>query len=318
LTSGVVIDTMGYIYFGSQDSNFYKLDPSTGMQVWNFNAGEEIEGSPAIWNDRVIFGCDSDILYALSLSTGALLWNFTAQDDIEAGIVIGGPNWDTAYFGDDENYVYGVSAATGAQMWTYQTGDDIHSAPAVSNDGTVVYAGSTDNSLYAINSVTGAVIWKQAMQGSIQSSPVVDASGNIYVGDNNGYYTKLTSAGAITWQMQPSGDDQNIESSGCLSAKGDVIYIGSDDYNVYALSTASGATLWTAATQGNVESALILDAMGTLYVGSNDDNVYAFNSMTGAQYWNFTTGEEVYFTAISPYGQLIVTSEDDKVYALTT
>jgi glucose dehydrogenase len=59
-----------------------------------------------------------------------------------------------------------------------------------------------------------------------------------------------------------------------------VVYVGSDDHNVYALNANTGAQLWSYSTGGNVDSSPAV-ANGVVYVGSDDHNVYALNARTG-------------------------------------
>ena len=54
-----------------------------------------------------------------------------------------------------------------------------------------------------------------------------------------------------------------------------VVYVGSDDDNVYALNARTGAKLWSYATGSAVDSSPAV-ASGMIYVGSGDDKVYAF------------------------------------------
>ena len=64
-----------------------------------------------------------------------------------------------------------------------------------------------------------------------------------------------------------------------LSADGATLFIGSDDSNVYALTTADGSVVWQYQTHGYVDSSPTLSADGaTLFVGSDDGNVYALTS----------------------------------------
>ena len=55
---------------------------------------------------------------------------------------------------------------------------------------------------------------------------------------------------------------------------GGVVYVGSEDDNVYALNAANGIPLWNYTTRGNVYSSPAI-VNGVLYVGSFDGNVYA-------------------------------------------
>jgi outer membrane protein assembly factor BamB len=68
-----------------------------------------------------------------------------------------------------------------------------------------------------------------------------------------------------------------------------VVYIGSGDYNVYALNADTGAKLWSYHTGYFVSSSPAV-ANGVVYVGSDDFNVYALNAHTGAKLWSYNTG----------------------------
>ena len=54
-----------------------------------------------------------------------------------------------------------------------------------------------------------------------------------------------------------------------------VLYVGSQDSNIYAFDAGTGAALWTAFTGAAVDSAPAV-ADGTVYVGSGDHQLYAF------------------------------------------
>jgi outer membrane protein assembly factor BamB len=62
-------------------------------------------------------------------------------------------------------------------------------------------------------------------------------------------------------------------------AKG-VVFVGSNDGNVYALNAATGTQLWSFTTGGSVGSSPAV-ANGAVYVGSNDGNLYAFDLAGG-------------------------------------
>ena len=61
-----------------------------------------------------------------------------------------------------------------------------------------------------------------------------------------------------------------------------VVYVGSDDNNLYALNATTGATVWTYGTGNSVESSPAV-ANGVVYVGSDDNSVYAFGSIAVPQ-----------------------------------
>jgi outer membrane protein assembly factor BamB len=70
-----------------------------------------------------------------------------------------------------------------------------------------------------------------------------------------------------------------------------VVYFGSGDGNVYAVTADSGTLRWRFKT-GNVVHASPALADGVVYVGSWDSYFYALDAQSGAQRWRFKTGED--------------------------
>jgi outer membrane protein assembly factor BamB len=77
-----------------------------------------------------------------------------------------------------------------------------------------------------------------------------------------------------------------------------VVYVGSEDENVYALNASTGAKLWSFAT-GNFFISSPTVANGVVYVGTDDGNLYALNATTGAKVWSYTTGGTVESPAVA-------------------
>ncbi len=66
---------------------------------------------------------------------------------------------------------------------------------------------------------------------------------------------------------------------------GGVAYVGSDDHDLYAIDTTTGAARWSATTGGAVSSSPAVDN-GTVYVGSDDHKLYAFRATDGLLRWS--------------------------------
>ena len=71
-----------------------------------------------------------------------------------------------------------------------------------------------------------------------------------------------------------------------------VVYVGSDNNNVYALNAATGAKLWNYATGSAVFSSPAVSNL-VVYVGSNDGNLYAIGTAAVATSQGATPGFEV-------------------------
>ena len=89
---------------------------------------------------------------------------------------------------------------------------------------------------------------------------------------------------------------RRIESKcGCPSAeKREIVYVGSDDNNLYAFNAETGEEFWSFPTGVGVTSSPAVSSEGkVVYVGSGDTHLYAFNAVTGEEIWSFPTGAGV-------------------------
>jgi eukaryotic-like serine/threonine-protein kinase len=64
----------GVVYVGSDDSNVYALNASTGGLPWSFATNNLAQYSPAVANGVVYVG--ELFMYALNTENGTLLWTF--------------------------------------------------------------------------------------------------------------------------------------------------------------------------------------------------------------------------------------------------
>ena len=110
-----------------------------------------------------------------------------------------------------------------------------------------------------------------------------------------------------------------VESSPAIGADG-TVYVGSNDGNLYALSTADGSRMWQYQTRGSVSSSPAIGADFTVYVGSDDGNLYALSTVSpdaGSLNWQYPTGGAIRSSpAIGADGTVYVGSDDHNLYAL--
>ncbi|MFB6876424.1 PQQ-binding-like beta-propeller repeat protein [Streptomyces sp. NPDC056323] len=95
-----------------------------------------------------------------------------------------------------------------------------------------------------------------------------------------------------------------------------VVYIGSDDKNVYALDAATGKKKWAYATGRKVEAAPTV-AGGVVYAGSLDNSVYALDAATGKKKWAHAAGHAVR-SAPTVAGRVVYVGSESGVFALDT
>lgn len=94
-----------------------------------------------------------------------------------------------------------------------------------------------------------------------------------------------------------------------------IVYVGSNDGNIYALNATNGKKTWNYSTSGAVHSSpAVVD--GVVYVGSRDGNLYALNSTNGYKLWNCSATGGVDSSPAVSNGVVYVGSFDRKIYAM--
>ncbi len=100
----------------------------------------------------------------------------------------------------------------------------------------------------------------------------------------------------IVWSFltTPLESASGITAAPVLSADGETLFIGSNNFNIYAINAADGSQKWVYDTQGNFTfgnfgAAGVLSPDGTtLYIGEcATQSLYAVNTATGALRWRY-------------------------------
>ena len=211
-----------------------------------------------------------------TLQTGAAIWGSPA---LEAGVV---------YIGSDDGKLYAVSAENGQPLWEFVTKGIIRSRPALG--GGLVYISSDDGFLYAVDAKDGQQAWSADIGNFLEQQERVD----------------------LGTSTAPTGFDY-FQSSPVVA--GDLVYVGSFDGNVYALSAKEGQLAWKFATGDKVRASPTVDD-GTLYIGSWDKFFYAIDAQSGKMLWKTNLNGQVQSDALVAKGKVYCASREASVYAL--
>ncbi|UCC17827.1 MAG: PQQ-like beta-propeller repeat protein [Dehalococcoidales bacterium] len=289
-SSPAVVD--GIVYFGSNDGNFYALDSDKGEKIWEFMTPYPVRSSPTVTDEKVYFGSDDYFLYALDYKTGEEIWRFDTNSPagnspvIENGVL---------YYGAGGGYSYALNAGDGHRRLYYRTRYAVYASPAV-YDG-IVYFATTNGILTAVDGMArswlwehdirpfwaqlwaminwlpeppdqSGFIWAKPLYRPNTTTPLIDGD-ILYLGSGNFVVALNTDTQQIIWEFA-TGD--TVRSSPAKA--GSVIYIGSEDGNLYALDAVTGELQWQFETGGAITaSPVVMD--GVVYVGSTDGNFYA-------------------------------------------
>lgn len=98
---------------------------------------------------------------------------------------------------------------------------------------------------------------------------------------------------------------------------GDVVYLGTVDGQVLALSLKDGSTIWKYSTKAVQLKASAAVKDGIVVIGDGEGIVHALDANTGVMKWTFTTQGEIVSSAnISDDGKVLVGSNDEHLYCL--
>lgn len=99
----------------------------------------------------------------------------------------------------------------------------------------------------------------------------------------------LSSNAKVKWKYKTGG---KVFSSPVLS--GDVIFVGSDDKNLYAIDKNSGKEIWKFQTAGEVRSSVGVENNIVFFLSSNGI-FYALDASNGKLKWSFKTNGEKFY-----------------------
>jgi eukaryotic-like serine/threonine-protein kinase len=226
----------GVLFIGSGDGNLYALKASTGQRVWTFTTRGRVHTSPAVWGRYVVFGSMDGALYALDRGTGNLLWKY--QTDTRppfpmTGVFIGSPtiaaDIGLVFAGCRDGHLYAFDVATGKLRWRLDEQSSwVVSTPAYENG--VVYASTSDTRLIeAVDARTGRILWQQHAYGYVFPSPVITPRA-VYAADWGTVIGEYNRANGRV--LGGNGSEGPFLSSPAITHG--VLFIGSDDGNVYA------------------------------------------------------------------------------------
>jgi len=303
---------------GSHDHAVHIVDP-VGSPRWSFATGDLIFATPVLGPTGSLYiGSGDDHLYAIDLNTLTLTWrsklgNCTASRgvgpeqsrcDVDGGPTVGRDG--TLYVGGDGLFAL---FPNGKVRWHFATGGRVSTAPAVLDNGTIVF-GSLDDTFYAV-SPDGRKLWDFRTNGDIESSPTLTDDGSLVFGCDDHKVYSLSQDGALRWAFSTGGE---VRASPAIGRDGSVL-VGSFDGLFYSI-LSSGVLNWAFRTGDRIASSATVDSEGAMVFGSQDDRLYALES-NGQLRWSVELGGDIDSSpTLGPDGTIYVGSDDHNLYAL--
>jgi len=163
-----------------------------------------------------------------------------------------------------------------------------------------------------------STLWRYGIGAQFRGSPVLSPDRRtLYVGGiDHALHALDTTTGFLRWMFHTNG---YVLTTPVVVPDGSKIIFGSDDWNLYAVSS-NGSKVWSYSTGYTVRSSPCLSLDSTVFFGSSDGTLHAIWTSNGRVRWRFTTptGNQILTTpTISLDGLLVFFAADDyHVYAI--
>eukprot|EP01012_Entosiphon_sulcatum_P033749 TRINITY_DN42732_c0_g1_i1.p1 TRINITY_DN42732_c0_g1~~TRINITY_DN42732_c0_g1_i1.p1 ORF type:complete len:395 (-),score=37.37 TRINITY_DN42732_c0_g1_i1:11-1195(-) len=275
------------VFTASQNKVMYALDPATGKTKWQYTLKANVIATPVVVG-KFVYVASEDSLYRFNAKSGHFVKACA----------------DTHHVNNENRVLH-----------------KFFSTPIT--DGKLLYIASVEGDVFAIEPKGDytdpeagrqeIIKWSYRGTDSVKSSLMM-YNGNIIVVNTKGKVTALNMAnGTMSWTSNLPTIDGGLQSSPVAS--GPYIYIGSPDYNLYALNVANGNVVWNFPTDGIINGSPVVYG-GNIIFGSADNYVYCVDSAAKTARWKFKTNDRVHATP-SVYGQVVYAGGyDSYIYAL--
>jgi outer membrane protein assembly factor BamB/tRNA A-37 threonylcarbamoyl transferase component Bud32 len=276
------------------------------VPIWQFQVEDAVRSTPMVYNGVVYVGAYDNNLWALDAKAGSLIWRFPTEGGIGSSPAYSG---GMVYIGSSDQRLHAVDARTGQRRWSFKTEGRIFTTPCVAVG--LVFIGSDDGKLYALKPgpASAREAWSFSAMSPIRSSPVVSED-RLFFGTDGGEFICLDVSGELRWRFQTR---RRVMSTGM--AREGIVYIGSDDWHVYALDVEQGYPIWRFRTRGPVISSPVY-ADNKVYFGSADGHVYAVEALNGREVWKYEVGDQVNSTPFIYRDALYIGARDGALYCL--
>ena len=334
----------GIVYIGSNDGKVYALSATTGYKLWDYPTGNYVESSPAVADGVVYIGSDDGKIYSLNATTGNEIWNYSTGNSVGSSPAVAD---GVVYVGSSDGKVYAIGTGN---LPPIITSLDPPSVPQNSQSApfqvvitgkrfdTVVATGCVTvdgiNVTYTLDSPTQiTAMFPETVDNYAGYHPVIVTGRG---GSSNIYNFVVTSIKTPGWKFRANLNNTGEYDDGGIKPNGEklwefgtgaevysspavadgVVYIGSRDGKVYALSVKTGKEIWKYSTGNSVESSPAV-ADGVIYIGSRDGKVYAISATTGYKLWDYPTSNHVLSSPAVSDGVVYISSMNGEVYALS-
>lgn len=301
----------GLAVFGDDAGVIHALDLATHAERWQVVTGETVEATPAISSGRVFVGSNDGVLRALNLADGKELWHLKGEEKFPTGAIVvrsqdGHDDW--VIVNGYDGVTRCLKSGDGSVVWTHQTQDYINGTPVLLGNQAIAFGGC-DAVIHTISMIDGSPLRERKTDAQVIRT-VAEWHGVIFAVT---YANQLLAVDGEKplWTYEhdgsafltiPTPDDE-------------LVYVGSRDKHLHAVTRADGKLKWKFLTAGRVESSPLAFDDAVVF-GSGDGRLYAVDKRDGRQTWRLDLGESLTNAPSFAAGMIVIGGADGTLFVI--
>ena len=264
------------VYVQSSAGTVTAFDADTGVKRWARQLGRRDDPSyQAVANDDIVLVVAGLTVFAIDKFDGNVEWELELSKAPSTSPAI---DRDQVYLGSLDGSVFAYDLKKIRELheegrlpqwsgvalkWRYKSGKII-TAPPVTNHLIVNFA-SQDNSLYSLTATDRKLLWQLETDRPVSAPLGTSTIDEDRDGDG---------------ELDP-GEDLNYDDA---LGKFDVIFLASEDFNVYCLNRTTGNILWTFVAGLPIRKAA-RNIGESVYIFPHGEGVFSVDKRTGVREW---------------------------------
>ena len=280
------------VYWSNRRGRIYGIN-SEGKQVFDYSFETAVDATPMIHDSVLYIGRIDGNLSAISLEKQDTLWNFETMGQIIASPnLINLENKEAILVGSYDNYLYCINSRDGKEINRFESGYYINGAAALSNND-IVYGGC-DGWIRMIDLISGIQTDSLDVGVYIPASPAIH-NNCCYIADHSGniYEIKLDKGKIVSHKKIIESKDENSTFVSVPAVSDKMVYIVSDDRNIYAINRKDGSVAWKYLLKGDTGESSPVICNDKLLVCTKTGIISIHHAKTGDCLWEYDTGEQI-------------------------
>jgi outer membrane protein assembly factor BamB len=285
----VTVDTFVFVTSGT---SLIKINGNNGKLIDRYFYGVfKPNATPVYYNDNLYFTVGSgsqDSVFKIDYKDGSIKWRKYTNSAVAAACYINGSNlYVSEVNGHVESFDLNNNGITGS-VWDAAIGSSISLPTNLTFANGFMYVVNTSRQVLKLDPSNGAQKWKYDAPKNITSHPIV--FGDMVIIGCEDFKVYCLEAGKdtakTTYPRWVYPTLERIVASACVDKASENTFIGSNDFNLYAINHVTGKLSWKYPV-GSIIKTSIVNYNGAVFFTSLDKYCYSVNAKTGELNWKY-------------------------------